>query len=279
MSVPNDEFEQNIIKSIDTLLEEDKTTQIVEHIGLEGSEPNSAIWPQALPHYMEGNSLLIGGENYVKWSTIDSEYQQPSLYPKPSRPTIGVPPPAMMPMPQPTAAAPIEQQSPQTIAATVAAMNITQPALAQYLSLLTQYNLICNGQTPTLADQLLYSINPNYARLGRLLNASEVINRNIATYNNYIQLAAQLNGMRLQSKPESPMAKRHFNGMQKPGLKKQPWNIHTTLNWFVQSTSVKVQIYSNAFCDFFSDWNEPTNGFPDDERPHRRFLIFSPPLR
>lgn len=191
MSLSGDEFEQNLLKSIDTLLEEN-SSQLVEHI-VDGVICEATdFWPAVVPRYVNGNSLLIDGQIYVKWSTVDSDEQPwPKQLQNPVEMNYGVPEfggPSML------------QQHSQYIAA---AMNHTQQIQNQFRSLLFQYNLIRNGSVPmpNIIDRLLYSMNPNYSRIGNLLAASKALNWNMATstnYGNQIKLANQLNALLMQ---------------------------------------------------------------------------------
>lgn len=204
-----DEFEENLIKSIDILLEE-KSTQLVEHIQDGVVREVTDVWPAIVPQYTEGNSLLIDGHNYVKWSTVDSDEQT-----QPKRPEC----PATF---SNIAAANIDgpsmlQYQSQYIAA---AMNHRQQLLGQYQSLLYQYQLLRNGQVSSIVDRLMYSINPNYANIGNLLNASTALNWNIAAtvnYNNHIKLTNELNGQLMQYNRQL------LAGQQKLQMPKNQW--------------------------------------------------------
>lgn len=191
MSLSSDEFEQNLLKSIDTLLEEN-SSQLVEHVVGGVVCEATDFWPAVVPKYVNGNSLLIDGQAYVKWSTVDSDEQ---IWPK--RTQIPV---EMNYAASENGGPSMLQQHSQYIAA---AMNHTQQILNEYRSLLFHYNLIRNGSVPTpnIIDRLIYSINPNYSRIGNLLAASKALNWNIAAstnYSNHINLANQLNALFLQ---------------------------------------------------------------------------------
>lgn len=206
MSFVTDEFEENLLKSIDTLLDE-RTSRSVEHIQdgvvCEGAD----VWPAVKPKYAEGNCLLIDGQNYVKWSTVESDEQ---IWPnKPQKPSMAMDRQAASINRAPS----MVQQHTQYIAA---AMTHTQHILNQYQSLLIQYHLIRNGAMPDFVDRLLYSINPNYAGIGNLLAASAALNWNAAAsanYGNQINLANQLNGMLLQQKRGVRGGKHHSNNV------------------------------------------------------------------
>lgn len=189
MSLSSDEFEQNLLKSIDTLLEEN-SSQLVEHIVDGVACEATDFWPAVVPKYVNGNSLLIDGQTYVKWSTVDSDEQigQPQIPVEMNYAASENGGPSML------------QQHSQYIAA---AMNHTQQILNEYRSLLFHYNLNRNRSVPTpnIIDRLIYSINPNYSRIGNLLAASKALNWNIAAstnYSNHIKLANQLNALLLQ---------------------------------------------------------------------------------
>lgn len=182
-----DEFEENLIKSIDTLLEE-KSTQLVEHIQDGAVREVADVWPAVVPKYTEGDGLLIAGHNYVKWSTVDSDEQTQPMKPQcpatfSSDAAANIDGPSML------------QHQSQYIAA---AMNHTQQILGQYQRLLYQYQLLRNGQVSSMVDRLMYSINPNYANIGNLLNASTALNWNIAATVNYNKLTNELNGQLMQ---------------------------------------------------------------------------------
>lgn len=215
MSFPDDEFGQNLIKSIESLLEE-KSLQLVEHFQDDAVSGAADVWPTVVPKYVEGNYMLIDGQRYVKWSTVDSDerpWSKKSQIPMAlnmnnnaaASSNIGGP-------------AVLQQQS-QYI---TAAMNQTQQILSQYQNLLHQYNLIRNGQAQgqNIIDRLIYSINPNYAGIGNLLAASTALNWNIAAsanYGNNIKLASILNGLMMQNnragKQQLPTPKKQWTSV------------------------------------------------------------------
>lgn len=221
MSFVADEFEENLLKSIDTLLDE-RSSRPVEHIQDGVVCEVDDVWPAVVPKYTEGNCLLIDGQNYVKWSTVESDEQ---LWPKkPPTPPVTMDPPAASNIGKPSM---VQQQS-QYIAA---AMTHTQQILNQYQNLLYQYNLIRNGPMPNLVDRLLYSINPNYAGIGNLLAASAALNWNAtatANYGNQISLANQLNGLLLRQKRGVRGGKHHPNNVHSP---KKQWPAAATNKW------------------------------------------------
>lgn len=209
MSLPADEFEQNLIKSIDTLLEEN-SSQLVEHIQ-DGIVCEAIdVWPTVVPKYKEDNSLLIDGQTYVKWSTVDSDEQ---IWPrKPSSSSITV----NHATSHIGRVSLLHQQSQQYIAA---AMNHTQQILNQYQNLWYQYNLIRNGRNvPNIGDCLIYSMNPNYADIGNLLNASPAFNWNMAASTNYSNHIKMANQLLMQYNRGRCAGKYNANSMQIPKM-------------------------------------------------------------
>lgn len=68
-----DNFEEDLIKSIDTLLEESDPVTI-EHIrGVDDTHRAKHVWPGVRRRYIKGNAVVIGGQVYEKWSTVDSD--------------------------------------------------------------------------------------------------------------------------------------------------------------------------------------------------------------
>lgn len=204
-----DEFEQDLIKSIETLLEE-TTTNLVEHIREGEVSDTNDVWPTVMPKFIKGNSLLIDGQHYVKWSTVDSDErirskrtQIPATI-RHNAVATAVATAASSVRPSPTL-----QQS--TIAA---AMYHRQVILNQYL--LHQYNMTQTGQMPNFVDRLIYAMNPAYAEIGYRLAASTALNWNTAATASRLKLQNQLNGlMSMLAERELRTGKYHLKNVAK----------------------------------------------------------------
>lgn len=211
-----DEFEQSLIKSIDTLLEE-KSSQLIEHIQDDIVSKGADVWPKVAPKYADSNFLLVDGHKYVKWSTIDSDEQ---IWPKKLQNSAGMNMNSVAATVRPSQAGRSSVLHPQT-PYIAAAMNINQRILNQYQTLLHPNNLIGHGQN--INDRLMYSMNPNYPGLG-ILAASAAINWNIANWNykmDQMKLVNLLNGLMMQN------SRGLRDGKAQPQTSKNHWPVAT----------------------------------------------------
>lgn len=81
----HDNFEEDLIKSIDALLEESDPLSI-EHVrGVDDAHRAQQVWPGVRRSYIKGNAVVVGGQVYEKWSTVDSDELREDPVP-PARP-------------------------------------------------------------------------------------------------------------------------------------------------------------------------------------------------
>lgn len=125
------DFESNLIQSIDELLEDNSDQSIVHFENDEIVKPRE-VWPRSRSYYKKGNSILVCNKNYVKWSTIDSDENRP----KPTNEEV-------FPMVHPNAAAMnmVTTNLPTTLGLPTGLAN-AQMLAKQYQVLLMQQNLL-----------------------------------------------------------------------------------------------------------------------------------------